>query len=489
MMELSDMGERVFAAEYIVKRRIRKGKVEYLVKWKGWSLKHCTWEPAGNILDRRLIENFQRSQNTREYTGKKRGRKPKHRPEEDGNSGEDSSSDVSDDDSTSKTTSDSGQRDEGGDISRHGQVTEDKTNNTGEPSNERTSVPTSADSAVVCSGGNRVFASKVSAASIMKRFSGASSDAGTMEPPPMLIVKRKPGRPPKIPRPEDILARQMAQQKKRQAKNAGKLKIKFKMLNKRKADVQRAPKTVAKPTKPPMPGEPPVKRKRGRPPKNRDQQPVSQPTTPVVKRGPGRPRTKSLDPAALRKKTLATIRKEKPAKSSSLPNPIKSPTSTVTNSVTSLVHKPNTSFKQDTSPVRTKSETILHSPSVLEEGAPQHNRNNESNCLSSPTATFPVDEVFVSVENTANNDIPSDTQLVQGYAVRRGRIDSAPPYIPEERNYWRPPPEMKKILDDMLITDVTTNTVTVTIRECTSDSGFFKPRAENAPGTLNGPAQ
>ncbi|XP_067936442.1 chromobox protein homolog 8-like isoform X2 [Watersipora subatra] len=50
--------ERVFAAERIEKRRIRKGKVEYYIKWKGWSAKNNTWEPATNILDERLLENF-----------------------------------------------------------------------------------------------------------------------------------------------------------------------------------------------------------------------------------------------------------------------------------------------------------------------------------------------------------------------------------------------------------------------------------------------
>lgn len=38
-MELSAVGERVFAAESIIKRRIRKGRIEYLVKWKGWAIK------------------------------------------------------------------------------------------------------------------------------------------------------------------------------------------------------------------------------------------------------------------------------------------------------------------------------------------------------------------------------------------------------------------------------------------------------------------
>uniref|UniRef100_A0A8C8DIL7 Chromo domain-containing protein n=2 Tax=Atherinomorphae TaxID=1489913 RepID=A0A8C8DIL7_9TELE len=58
-MELSAVGERVFAAESIIKRRIRKGRIEYLVKWKGWSPKYSTWEPEENILDSRLFAAFE----------------------------------------------------------------------------------------------------------------------------------------------------------------------------------------------------------------------------------------------------------------------------------------------------------------------------------------------------------------------------------------------------------------------------------------------
>lgn len=74
-MELSSVGERVFAAECIQKKRIRKGRVEYLVKWRGWSHKYNTWEPEENILDVRLLEAFESSQKD---TGPgKRGQKPK----------------------------------------------------------------------------------------------------------------------------------------------------------------------------------------------------------------------------------------------------------------------------------------------------------------------------------------------------------------------------------------------------------------------------
>ena len=52
------LADQVFAAEAITKKRFRKGKTEYLVKWKGWSPKHSTWEPEENILDPRLLQQF-----------------------------------------------------------------------------------------------------------------------------------------------------------------------------------------------------------------------------------------------------------------------------------------------------------------------------------------------------------------------------------------------------------------------------------------------
>ncbi|KAL0993140.1 hypothetical protein UPYG_G00103740 [Umbra pygmaea] len=78
-MELPAAGEHVFAVEGIEKKRIRKGKMEYLVKWRGWSPKYNTWEPEENILDPRLLVAFQNRERQDQLMGyRKRGPKPKH---------------------------------------------------------------------------------------------------------------------------------------------------------------------------------------------------------------------------------------------------------------------------------------------------------------------------------------------------------------------------------------------------------------------------
>ncbi|KAM8946834.1 E3 SUMO-protein ligase CBX4 [Pelodytes ibericus] len=78
-MELPAVGEHVFAVESIEKKRIRKGRVEYLVKWRGWSSKYNTWEPEENILDPRLLVAFQNRERQEQVMGyRKRGPKPKH---------------------------------------------------------------------------------------------------------------------------------------------------------------------------------------------------------------------------------------------------------------------------------------------------------------------------------------------------------------------------------------------------------------------------
>jgi len=75
-MEQQSLGEMVFAAERITKKRLKNGQIEYLVKWKGWSPKYSTWEPEENILDPRLIEIFKEKPEG-DVISQKRGPKPK----------------------------------------------------------------------------------------------------------------------------------------------------------------------------------------------------------------------------------------------------------------------------------------------------------------------------------------------------------------------------------------------------------------------------
>lgn len=76
-MNMGSGDDRVYAAEKIITKRVRKGKVEYRVKWKGWNQRYNTWEPEENILDRRLIEIFEQSQGSN--TPSKRGPKKKEK--------------------------------------------------------------------------------------------------------------------------------------------------------------------------------------------------------------------------------------------------------------------------------------------------------------------------------------------------------------------------------------------------------------------------
>ncbi|XP_051744694.1 chromobox homolog 7a isoform X4 [Ctenopharyngodon idella] len=77
-MELSSIGEQVFAVEAITKKRVRKGNVEYLLKWQGWSPKYSTWEPEDNILDPRLVLAYEeKEEKDRALAYKRKGLRPR----------------------------------------------------------------------------------------------------------------------------------------------------------------------------------------------------------------------------------------------------------------------------------------------------------------------------------------------------------------------------------------------------------------------------
>ncbi|KAK6760700.1 hypothetical protein RB195_021962 [Necator americanus] len=51
-----------FIVEKILGKRIRSGEVEYLIKWEGYGVNDCTWEPAKQCFCDSLIEEFERSE-------------------------------------------------------------------------------------------------------------------------------------------------------------------------------------------------------------------------------------------------------------------------------------------------------------------------------------------------------------------------------------------------------------------------------------------
>ncbi|XP_077515652.1 uncharacterized protein LOC144125816 [Amblyomma americanum] len=63
--EKSTAQKKVYIVEKILKKRVNAaGKVEYLLKWKGYPDSENCWEPEENIISKRLIQLFEREQDS-----------------------------------------------------------------------------------------------------------------------------------------------------------------------------------------------------------------------------------------------------------------------------------------------------------------------------------------------------------------------------------------------------------------------------------------
>merc|ERR1712142_409056 len=76
----NNLANEEFVVEKIVKKRINKKVVEYLVKWEGYDKLQNTWEPIDNLNCKKMMDEFEEKLKQKQEQNNKSKLHAKKRP-------------------------------------------------------------------------------------------------------------------------------------------------------------------------------------------------------------------------------------------------------------------------------------------------------------------------------------------------------------------------------------------------------------------------